>query len=173
MNKIFILVSFLSIASCAPNMEADANRACELMSETKELMPQIMKLSMQSAFGTDAEMSEASNELSALEKKFEQIGSELEQLSANYDEDELQNYLLDNCEIAKDLKDMGEAMSTVELKKNIQNAIEENVESSIENDFRLEYTEEVLRVLAKSLSESTGKSYEECIQILRNEMELN
>jgi len=110
MNKIFILASFVSIVSCAPNMEADANRACELMSETKELMPQIMKLSMQSAFGTDAEMSEASNELSALEKKFEQIGSELEQLSANYDEDELQNYLLDNCEIAKDLKDMGEAL---------------------------------------------------------------
>jgi|SaaInlStandDraft_1057018.scaffolds.fasta_scaffold02756_4 hypothetical protein len=78
---------------------------------------------------------------------------------------------------------MGEAMSTVELKKNIQNAIEENVEALTKKivDLRAicgdgttgtvggpEYTEEVLRVLAKSLSESTGKSYEECIQILRN-----
>tara|TARA_B100000795_G_scaffold163080_1_gene122540 strand:+ start:6192 stop:6545 length:354 start_codon:yes stop_codon:yes gene_type:complete len=113
MKKIFILVSFLSVASCAPNMEADANRACELMSETKELIPQIMKLSMQSAFGTEAKMSEASNELSALEGKFEEIGSELEQLSANYDEDELQNYLLDNCEVAKELKDMGEALQSL------------------------------------------------------------
>ena len=113
MKKIFILASFLSVASCMPSMEADANRACELMSETKELIPQIMKLSMQSAFGTEAETSEASNELSALEGKFEEIGSELEQLSANYDEDELQNYLLDNCEVAKELKDMGEALQSL------------------------------------------------------------
>jgi hypothetical protein len=113
MKKILILASFLSVASCMPNMEADANRACELMSETKELIPQIMKLSMQSAFGTEAGTSEASNELSALEGKFEEIVSELEQLRANYDEDELQNYLLDNCEVAKELKDMGEALQSL------------------------------------------------------------
>lgn len=107
MKKILILVSFLSIASCAPNMEADANRACELMTEMTELMPQVMKLSMQSAFGTEEEMREASNELSAL--GVEELAEEMEQLKSNHNEDEFQNYLLENCELAQKLKDMGEA----------------------------------------------------------------
>jgi len=81
---------------------------------------------------------------------------------------------------------MGEAMSTVELKRNIQNAIEENVEAVTnkivdlraicgDGDLASEnkpegqvYSEELLRYLAKKLSESTGKSYEKCQQILRN-----
>jgi len=109
MKKFLILVSFLSIASCAPNMEADANRACELMTEMTELMPQIMKLSMQSAFGTEEEMTEASNELSALEAKAEELGKQMEQIKSNHIEDEFQNYLLENCEVAQKLKDLGEA----------------------------------------------------------------
>ena len=109
MKKILILVSFLSIASCAPNMEADANKACELMTEMTELMPQVMKLSMQSAFGTEEEMSEASNELSALESKAEELGKQMEQLKSNHNEEEFQKYLLDNCEVAQKLKDLSEA----------------------------------------------------------------
>ena len=109
MKKTLILLSFLSIASCAPNIEADANRACELMTEMTELMPQVMKLSMQSAFGTEGEMTEASNELSALEAKAEELGKQMEQLKSNHNEEEFQNYLLENCEIAKNLKDLGEA----------------------------------------------------------------
>lgn len=81
---------------------------------------------------------------------------------------------------------MGEAMSTVELKKNIQNAIFENVEALTKKIVDLRaicgdgdidsenkpggqvYSEELLRYLAKKLSESTGNSYEKCQQILRN-----
>lgn len=109
MKKILILVSFLSIASCAPNMEADANKACELMTEMTELMPQVMKLSMQSAFGTEEEMSGASNELSALELRAEELGKQMEQLKSNYNEEAFQNYLLENCEVAQKLKDLSEA----------------------------------------------------------------
>ena len=101
------------VATSCSNMQADAEKACDLMAETKELMPQIMKLSMQSAFGTEAEMSEASDELSALEEKFEDIGDQMEQLSSGYDKDEFQNYLLENCEVAKELKDMGEALQGI------------------------------------------------------------
>ena len=109
MKKILILVSFLSIASCAPNMEADTNKACELMTEMTELLPEVMKLSIQSAFGTEQEMAEASNELSAIEAKVEELEKQMEQLKSNHNEDEFQNYLLENCEIAQKLKDMGEA----------------------------------------------------------------
>ena len=109
MKRLLILLSFLSIASCAPNMEADANRACELMTDMTELMPQVMKLSMQSAFGTEEEMTEASNELSALESKAEELGKQMEQLKSNHNEEAFQNYLLENCEVAQKLKDLSEA----------------------------------------------------------------
>ena len=109
MKKILILVSFLSVASCAPDMEADANTACELMTEMTELMPQVMKLTMQSAFGTEGEMTEVSNELSALEARAEELGKQMEQLKSNHNEDDFQNFLLENCEVAKNLKDVGEA----------------------------------------------------------------
>jgi hypothetical protein len=90
-------------------MEADANKACELMTEMTELMPQVMKLSMQSAFGTEEEMNEASNELSALESKAEELGKQMEQLKSNHNEEAFQNYLLENCEVAQKLKDLSEA----------------------------------------------------------------
>lgn len=112
MKKLLILPVIFAFVSCS-NIDSDANRACELMSETKELMPQIMKLSMQSSFGTETEMSEASDALSALEVKFEEIANQMEELSSNYDEDEFQNYLLENCEVAKELKDMGEALESI------------------------------------------------------------
>ena len=35
---------------------------------------------------------------------------ELEDIKKKYDEDEFQAYLLDNCETAKNLKEMGEAL---------------------------------------------------------------
>lgn len=112
--KFTLPLFFIAIVttSCS-SIEADADRACALMAETKELMPQIMKLSMQSAFGTEAEMREASDELSALEVKFEEIANQMEELSSNYDQDEFQNYLLENCEVAKELKDMGEALESI------------------------------------------------------------
>jgi len=110
--QYLLLFTAFVMTSCS-NMDADADRACELMSETKELMPQIMKLSIQSSFGTETEMSEASEALSALEVKFEEIANQMEELSSNYDEDEFQNYLLENCEVAKELKDMGEALESI------------------------------------------------------------
>ena len=112
--RLTLRLFFIAIvATSCSNIEADAEKACGLMAETKELMPQMMKLGMQSAFGTEAEMSEASDALSALEVKFEEIANQMEELSSNYDEDEFQNYLLDNCEVAKELKDMGEALESI------------------------------------------------------------
>ena len=108
MKKLLFIATIFSFASCA-NMESDADKACQLMTEMTELMPQVMKLSMQSAFGTEEEMTEASNELSTLEARVEELGKQMEQLKSNYNEDEFQNYLLENCEVAQKLKDLGEA----------------------------------------------------------------
>ena len=108
MKKLLIFPTIFAFVSCS-NIEADADKACELMNEMTELMPQVMKLSMQSAFGTEEEMSKASNELSALEAKAEELGKQMEQLKSNHNEDEFQEYLLENCEVAKNLKDLGEA----------------------------------------------------------------
>jgi hypothetical protein len=91
-------------------MEADANRTCELMTEMTELMSEAMMLTMRSAFGTEEEMTEASNELSAIDAKSEELVKQMEQLMSNHNEDEFQNYLLENCEVAQKFNDMGESL---------------------------------------------------------------
>jgi len=108
MKKLLILPTIFAFVSCS-NIEADADKACQLMTEMTELIPEVMRLSMQSSLGSETEMKEASDELEVLEARFEDIGDDIEKISSNYNEDEFQNYLLDNCEVAQKIKDMGEA----------------------------------------------------------------
>jgi hypothetical protein len=104
MKKLLFIPTIFALVSCS-NIESDAEKTCQLITEMTELMPEVMKLSMQSAMGSE----EASDKLTALEIKFEEIGDDIEKISSKYDEDEFQNYLLDNCEVARNMKNMGEA----------------------------------------------------------------
>jgi hypothetical protein len=107
-KKLLFIPIICALVSCS-SIESDAEKTCQLMTEMTELMPEVMKLSMQSALGSETEMKEASDKLTALEIKFEEIGDDIEKISSKYDEDEFQNYLLDNCEVARNIKNMGEA----------------------------------------------------------------
>ena len=106
---ILITLIFVAFSSCS-NMESDAQKACELMTETAELLPEVMQLGMKSAFGDEESKKEAQKKLDELQSKTESMAVELAVINKKYDEDEFQAYLLDNCETAKNLKEMGEAL---------------------------------------------------------------
>ena len=95
--------------SCA-SIETDAQRVCDLLNETKDMFPKMMEFGMQSAFGDK----EAESELSELEIRSARIMEDIENISSNYDEQEFQDYLLNNCPVAQDLKEFGEAVEALE-----------------------------------------------------------
>ena len=79
------------------------------MTETVELMPEMMKLSMKANLGDEDSKKEAQEKLDEITLKMESYTEEMKTIKAKYDEDEFQKYLLENCEVAEKLKEMGKA----------------------------------------------------------------
>ena len=107
---ILITLIFTVFSSCLTTMESDAKKACELMAETAELMPEVIELGLKSSFGDEKSKKEAYKKLSKVKSKMESMALELAIINKKYDEYEFQAYLFDNCETAKNLKEMGEAL---------------------------------------------------------------
>ena len=108
MKRLLLLLILIPLSSCS-NLSSDAQKVCELMAETKEILPKIMEVGMQAAFGNE----DSTKELEELQSKAEEIGVKVEAISSKYDEDEFQSYLLENCEVAKELKELGEAFEDI------------------------------------------------------------
>lgn len=110
MKKITIITLIFLVSVSCSNMESDSKKACELMTEVAELIPETMQLGMKTAFGDEESKKEAQGKLDEIEANLESMQKELEDIKKKYDEDEFQAYLLDNCETAKNLKEMGDAL---------------------------------------------------------------
>lgn len=108
MKKLFLLITIICFTSCS-NLASDAQEVCGLMSETKEILPKMMEVGMQAAFGNE----DSTKELEELQSKAEEIGAKIEAISSKYDEDEFQSYLLENCEVARELKELGEGFEDI------------------------------------------------------------
>ena len=108
MKKILFLFAIISFVSCN-DMESDIDKACELMTETIEKMPETIELGMKAAFGTNEEKEAAKKKLEEIEKKGEEIAEMLAAIKLKYDEDEFTAALFEKCEAAQKLKEMGEA----------------------------------------------------------------
>jgi len=107
---ILITLIFAAFSSCSTStMESDAQKACELIAETAELMPEVIQLGLKSSFGDEESKKEAYKKLSKVKSKMESMALELAIINKKYNEHEFQAYLLDNCETVKNLKEMGEA----------------------------------------------------------------
>ena len=107
-NLTLLLLTATFLFSCS-NMESDAQKACDFMTETVELMPEMMKLSMKANFGDENSKKEAQKKLDEITLKMESYTEEIKAINAKYDEDEFQKYLLENCEQAKKIEKMGKA----------------------------------------------------------------
>ena len=107
MRKLLIILFIIPLVSCS-NLSSDAQEVCELLKETEEMLPKIMEVSLQAAFGNE----DKAKELEDLQSKAEEIGAKVEAIKSKYDEDEFQSYLLENCEVAKELKELGEVSGT-------------------------------------------------------------
>ena len=106
---ILIALIFVAFSSCS-TMESDAQKACELMTETAELMPEVIQLGLKSAFGDEESKKESRKKLNKVKSKMESMALELAIINKKYNEHEFQAYLLDNCELAKNLKEMDEGL---------------------------------------------------------------
>ena len=111
-NIFYLTIACLALSSCS-NMQTDAEKACDFTTEIIEMMPQIMQLSMKAGFGEEDSKKEAQKELDELQVRFEKMGEELASISGKYDEEEWKAYLLENCEGAKELLEMGEALQNI------------------------------------------------------------
>ena len=113
MKKITILmIMIITISSCS-NMESDAEKVCDLTTQTMEMMPEMIQLGMKAGFGDEESKKEAQKQLDELEADIKKIGVELEIIKVKYDEDEFQAYLLENCEGLKKMTEMGEALQGI------------------------------------------------------------
>jgi len=111
-NIIFFAIACLALSSCS-NMKADAEKACDFTTQIMEMMPQMMELSMKAGFGDEDSKKEAQKELDELQASLEKMGEELESINGKYDEEEWQAYLLENCEGAKEMLEMGKAFQGI------------------------------------------------------------
>ena len=109
MKKITLLLFVSTFLFSCSSMESDAQKACDFMTETVELMPEMMKLSMKANFGDEDSKKEAQKKLDEITLKIESYTEEMKTIKDKYDEDEFQEYLLENCQQAKKIEKMGKA----------------------------------------------------------------
>ena len=109
MKKITLLLLTATFLFSCSSMESDAKKTCDIMTETGELMAEMMKLSMKANIGDEDSKKEAQKKLDEITLKMESYSEEMKAIKGKYDEDEFQEYLLENCEQARNLEKMGKA----------------------------------------------------------------
>tara|TARA_B100001142_G_scaffold314280_1_gene351657 strand:- start:456 stop:842 length:387 start_codon:yes stop_codon:yes gene_type:complete len=97
------------------NIKSDADKVCKFTTQIMEMMPQMIQLSLKASFGDENSKKETRKELNKLQASFEKITKELESIIRNgkYDKEEWQTYLLENCEAAKEMSEMGKAFQAI------------------------------------------------------------
>ena len=127
MKKITILmIMIITISSCSNMVVNDAEKVCDLTTQSREMMDKIYSASVTLGASEDGEFTvevrivrkAAKKQLDELEADIKEINAELDNISGKYDEDEFQ-ILLENCEDLKEyvknkIKEMEEAEQWVE-----------------------------------------------------------
>ena len=110
--KKLLFVAITMLCSCS-NMESDVEKVCSITTKTMEMMPEVLKLSMKASLGDESSKEESQKELDKLQTELERMGNELETIKNKYDEDEFEAAIIENCEAAKKLKEMGDAFDGI------------------------------------------------------------
>ena len=111
-NIIILATACLTLYSCS-NMESDAEKACDFTTQMMEMMPQMIELSMKAGFGDEDSKKEAQIKLDELEANIEKMSEEMESIKGKYDKEEFQAYLLENCEGAKEMLEIGKSLEAI------------------------------------------------------------
>ena len=106
MKKLIILLLFIPLIFSCSNMESDAEKACDLTTQTIEMMPEMLQLGMKAGFGDEESKKEAQKQLDELKADIKLLVAVIENIKAKYDEDEFQAYLLEKCEGFKKMTEM-------------------------------------------------------------------
>ena len=113
MKNIFYCLLIIPFISCS-SLESDAEKVCDIMTQSAELMPEVMQLTMGSMLGSEESKKEAELKVKELTEIIESSALQMEAIKKKYDEDEFQEYLLANCDTAKSLAKMGEALEDID-----------------------------------------------------------
>ena len=108
-NIISISIVCMILFSCS-NIKSDAEKACDFTTQIMDMMPQMMQLSMKAGFGDEESKKASQKELDEIQASLEKMSVELEKINEKYDEEEFQLYLLENCESAKKMYEMSNAI---------------------------------------------------------------
>ena len=111
-NIMLVSLTFLTLSSCS-NMQSDIEKVCELTTQTMEMMPKVLETSIKVGFGDENSKKEAQKELDEIQASLEKMSKEWGSIIAKYDEEEFQAYLLENCEGAKAMLEMGKAFQEI------------------------------------------------------------
>ena len=117
MKKITILmIMIITISSCS---KTDAEKVCDLTTQSREMMDKIYSASITVASSTEWIVRKAGKKkLEEAQAELKEINAEFDNIMGKYDEDEFQ-ILLENCEDLKEyvknkIKEMEEAEQWVE-----------------------------------------------------------
>ena len=112
MKKITILmIMIITISSCS---KTDAEKVCDLTTQSREMMDKIYSASITVASSTEWIVRKAGKKkLEEAQAELKEINAEFDNIMGKYDEDEFQAYLLENCEGLKEMTKMGEALQGI------------------------------------------------------------
>lgn len=108
--KKLILFLFIPLVLACSNMESDAEKVCDLTTLTINVKPAMKELREKADYGDEESKKEAQKQLDKLEADIKLLQAVIENIKIKYDEDEFQAFFLENCEGAKKMKEMGEAL---------------------------------------------------------------
>lgn len=111
-NIIILTTACLTLYSCS-NMESDSEKVCNFTTQVMEMMPQMLELSMEAVFGDEDSKKEAQIKLDEIEANIEKMSEEMESIKGSYDTEEFEAYLLENCESAKLMMEMGDDLDAI------------------------------------------------------------
>ena len=108
MKNITLLLLIFATFSCAPTMESDVDKVCEITTEIMDMASEAMTLSVKALSGDADSMKEAADQLKDLEVKTDKMEEEMNAIKErNKDkEEEFTELLMKNCEIAKSMMQM-------------------------------------------------------------------
>ena len=104
--KKLILLLFIPLVLACSNMESDAEKVCDLITLTTNVVPAMVELRKKADYGDEESKKEAQKQLDKLEADIKLLVAVIENLKVKYDEDEFQAYLSENCEGFKKLTEI-------------------------------------------------------------------
>ena len=111
MRKLIIILFIIPLVSCS-DLSSDSQEVCELLKELEAMESKIYEAANYE-LGNEDKAKEYEDLESKLDEKVDEFRTKIDVIKSKYNVDEFQSYLLENCEVAKELKELGETFEEI------------------------------------------------------------